>query len=56
MNADRLVDLETELLRTFVTVVDAGGLTRAARALGRTQSAVSMQVKRLEERVAGAIQ
>lgn len=41
--------LESDLLRTFVTVAEAQNVTRAADALGRTQSAVSMQVKRLEE-------
>jgi DNA-binding transcriptional LysR family regulator len=35
-------------LRTFVAVVDCGGFTRAAELLNRTQSAVSMQIKRLE--------
>lgn len=41
--------LESELLRTFLAVADAGNLTRAADAVRRTQSAVSMQIKRLEE-------
>lgn len=50
MNTSSPVDIETELLRAFVTVVDTGGFTRAARALNRTQSAVSMQIRRLEER------
>lgn len=43
--------LESELLRTFLAVVDTGSLTRAGERVGRTQSAVSMQVKRLEEDV-----
>lgn len=38
-------------LRTFATVVDAGGFSRAAARLNMTQSAVSMQIKRLEEAV-----
>ncbi|MDD9876316.1 MAG: LysR substrate-binding domain-containing protein [Magnetovibrio sp.] len=42
-------NLDTDLLRTFVTVADEKGFTRAAETLGRTQSAISMQVKRLEE-------
>jgi len=44
--------LELELLRTFVAVVDGGGFTRAAERLHRTQSTVSQQLKRLEDRVA----
>lgn len=42
----RTFDLDQ--LRAFVAVVDHRGFTRAAEALNRTQSAVSMQVKRLE--------
>jgi DNA-binding transcriptional LysR family regulator len=44
-------DLELELLRTFVAVVDGGGFTRAAERLHRTQSTVSQQLKRLEDRL-----
>lgn len=43
----RNLDLTT--LRSFVAVADAGGVTRAAGFLNLTQSAVSMQIKRLEE-------
>jgi DNA-binding transcriptional LysR family regulator len=42
-------DLEIDVLRAFVAVADAGGFTSAARRLNRTQSAVSMRVRRLEE-------
>jgi DNA-binding transcriptional LysR family regulator len=41
--------LEPELLQTFVAIVDTGSFTRAAGRVCRTQSAVSMQMKRLEE-------
>jgi len=41
--------LDLELLRSFVSVVDAGGFTRAGERVHRTQSTVSQQVKRLEE-------
>jgi molybdate transport repressor ModE-like protein len=41
--------LDSELLRTFVAIADSGSFTVAAERLGRTQSAISMQVKRLEE-------
>ena len=42
------VHLDPDLLRTFVAIVDAGGFTSAAQQVHRTQSAVSMQVRRLE--------
>lgn len=40
---------DTELLRSFVTVAEAGGFTRAAELLHSTQSTVSAQIRRLEE-------
>lgn len=47
-----MVDLiDIELLRTFVTVVDTQSFTRSADRLLRTQSAISMQIKRLEQSV-----
>nr|WP_067290247.1 LysR family transcriptional regulator [Marinobacterium profundum] len=46
---DPLLDLE--LLRTFAEVVKAGELKKAAAAVFRSQAAVSMQIKRLEEQV-----
>ncbi|MGA0539921.1 LysR family transcriptional regulator [Neotabrizicola sp. VNH66] len=42
-------NLDLTALRSFVTVADVGGVTRAASYLNLTQSAVSMQLKRLEE-------
>ncbi len=42
-------NLDLTALRSFVAVADAGGVTRAAGFLNLTQSAVSMQIKRLEE-------
>lgn len=42
-------NLDMTALRAFATVVEAGGVTRAAALLHLTQSAVSMQLKRLEE-------
>jgi DNA-binding transcriptional LysR family regulator len=41
--------LDLELLRSFVSVVDAGGFTRASERVHRTQSTVSQQIKRLED-------
>src|ERR1700733_11262634 len=43
--------LDLELLRSFVSVVDAGGFTRAGERVHRTQSTVSQQIKRLEDDV-----
>lgn len=45
----RAINLPTDLLRAFVSVIDLRGYTRAADALGRTQPAISLQMKRLEE-------
>ncbi|ATG49493.1 LysR family transcriptional regulator [Celeribacter ethanolicus] len=42
-------NLDLTALRSFVTVADCGGVTRAAGTLNLTQSAVSMQLKRLED-------
>ena len=42
-------NLDITTLRSFVAVADSGGVTRAAGYLHLTQSAVSMQLKRLEE-------
>ena len=43
--------LDPDLLQAFVAVADHRSFTRAAMSLNRTQSAVSMQVKRLEEQL-----
>src|SRR3954466_10347325 len=44
-------DLPLELLRTFVGTVDMGSMARAARVVGRTPSAVSLQMSKLGELV-----
>jgi len=44
-----LPPFDFDLLRTFVAVVDNAGFTRAAERIGRTQSTVSLQIKRLED-------
>jgi len=46
MGARKTLDLNT--LRSFVVIADAGSMTRAATRLHMTQSAISMQIKRLE--------
>lgn len=47
----RADDLQLDWLRAFVTVVDAGSLSAAAPLVHRSQSAVSMQIKKLEDAV-----
>lgn len=42
-------NIDTDLLRSFVAISESGSFTRAADQVGRTQSAVSMQIKRLED-------
>lgn len=42
-------DLQIDWLRTFLSVVDTGSMTAAARQVARSQSAVSMQLKKLED-------
>ena len=43
--------LDIDQLRTFIAIADTGSFTRAAEVVNKTQSAVSMQMKRLEERL-----
>jgi DNA-binding transcriptional LysR family regulator len=45
----RYPDLDIDLLRCFATVAEQGGFTSAGTALGLTQSAISLKVKRLED-------
>lgn len=45
------MDFDPTLLRAFVAVTEAGGFTRAAARLHLTQSAVSHQIRRLEQQV-----
>src|ERR1700750_1000312 len=48
-------NLDLDLLRSFTAVVDSGSFTAAAEMVARTQSAVSMQSKRLEETLGHAV-
>ena len=43
--------LDIDQLRTLIAIADTGSFTKAADVVHKTQSAVSMQMKRLEERV-----
>lgn len=44
-----IANLDIDLLKTFLAISDTGSFTRAAEEVNKTQSAVSMQMKRLEE-------
>jgi len=54
-NLDMPKNLDMTALRAFVAVADAGGVTKASGYLNLTQSAVSMQLKRLEESIGVAL-
>lgn len=43
--------LDTDQLRSFMAIVDTGSFTRAAERVNKTQSAVSMHIRRLEEQL-----
>lgn len=47
----RTTNLDMDVLRTFVTGTEMGSFAKAAARLGRSQSAISLQLKKLEEQV-----
>ncbi|MFO1184383.1 MAG: LysR substrate-binding domain-containing protein [Bauldia sp.] len=47
--------LDLDQLRTFAAIAETGSFTKAAERVNKTQSAVSMQMRRLEERVGKTI-
>jgi DNA-binding transcriptional LysR family regulator len=47
--------LDTDQLRSFVAIVDTGSFTRAGERVNKTQSAVSMHVRRLEQQLGCAL-
>lgn len=47
----RPTNLDMDVLRTFVTGTELGSFAKAAERLGRSQSAVSLQLKKLEDQV-----
>lgn len=49
------MDIKLPLLRTFITLAEAGNLQDAADQLGRSPSAVSMALKQLEDAIGGAL-
>lgn len=48
-------NLPMDVLRTFITVAELGSFTQAGELLGRSQSAISLQIKRLEEQVEASL-
>ncbi len=48
-------DPDLDLLRAFACVAEAGGFTRAGERLGRTQAAISQQVRRLEQALGASL-
>lgn len=44
-----IANLDVDLLKTFLAIADTGSFTKAAEEVHKTQSAISMQMKRLEE-------
>jgi DNA-binding transcriptional LysR family regulator len=48
-------NLEMDVLRTLVVATDLGGFVHASERLGRSQSALSLQMKKLEEQVGQAL-
>jgi len=50
-----IVNLPIDYLRTFIAVADTNGFTRAGLQVNRSQSAVSMQIKRLEVEIGKAL-
>jgi len=47
--------LDTDQLRSFLAIVDLGSFTKAAERVHKTQSAVSMHIRRLEEQLGCAL-
>ncbi len=47
--------LELDVLRTFIAISETGNFTTAAEAVFRTPSAVSMQIKKLEEQLGASV-
>ncbi len=49
------LNLDMDVLRTLVTIDAMGGVARAAERIGRTQSAVSVQIHKLEGQLGGKL-
>ena len=51
MGPAMIPNLDVDVMKTFIAIADLGSFARAAEEVNKTQSAVSMQMKRLEERI-----
>src|SRR5260221_10147863 len=49
------INLDTDILRTLVAAQQRGGFNRAARQVGRSQSAVSQKIRKLEDQLGQAL-
>ena len=49
------LNLDVDLLRTFIAIADTGSFSKAGQEVFKSQSAVSMQMKRLEETVSKSL-
>lgn len=50
-----MTDLDMDLLRAFARVAETGSFTRAGQQLGASQSAISVKIKKLEDRLGDAL-
>ena len=48
MTLDILMNIDTIALQCFIVVAETGSFTKAAERVGRTQSAISQQINKLE--------
>jgi DNA-binding transcriptional LysR family regulator len=55
MMARTRLNLDIDLVRSFVMIVSLGNFTRAAQALGLQQSTISLQIRRLEDMVGSVL-
>ena len=46
-----MINLELNLVRSFVAIAEVRSFTRAGERLGRSQSAISLQIRRLEDQI-----
>jgi len=51
MESNMVAHIDPDQLRTFIAIAETGSFTKAADVVAKTQSAVSMQMRRLEERI-----
>lgn len=52
MKKNEITGLDSDLLQSFLVVAETGGITHAASRMHKTQSAISVQIRKLEESLA----